>query len=51
MEKRATELEWLKWFFDYADFGPADEDVRDWLKETFKKKTGKLLPAGYANAE
>lgn len=46
MEK-ATELEWLKFFFQHADFGPADGDVRQMLMEDFKKKTGKELPDGY----
>lgn len=47
MRERATELEWLKWFFWNADFGPADGDVRDNLAEYFMQKTGKNLPEGY----
>jgi len=46
MEK-ATELEWLKWFFENADFGPADGDVRYYLAEQFIEETGKELPDGY----
>lgn len=51
MNDRATELEWLKWFYNHSDFGPADGDVRDWLAETFKAQTGKLLPIGYGDEE
>ena len=50
MEK-ATELEFLKWFFIYADFGPADGDVRDQMYRLFTKSTGKALPEGYAGEE
>jgi hypothetical protein len=50
-KQRATEIEWLKWFFDHADFGPADSDVREWIAESFKIKTGKLLPVGYSDDE
>lgn len=44
---RASEAEWLMWFYQNADFGPADSDVRDSLKSQFKRGTGKLLPEGY----
>lgn len=44
---RATELEYLKWFFHNADFGPAEGDVRNYMKERFMDKTGKNLPEGY----
>jgi hypothetical protein len=45
--ERATELEYLKYFYSEADFGPADSDVRQNIDECFKKKTGKLLPKNY----
>lgn len=45
--ERATELEFLKYFFGAADFGPADGDVRDTIAENFMDKTGKNLPEGY----
>lgn len=45
--KRATELEWLRWFYLHTDFGPADSDVQDEMKREFKKDTGKRLPNGY----
>jgi hypothetical protein len=47
MGERATELEYLQWFFANADFGPADGDVRDYMDEDFKDETGKDLPEGY----
>lgn len=46
---KATELEWLKYFHDHADFGPADGDVRDIIKSEFMKKTGKELPEAYVD--
>jgi hypothetical protein len=50
MEK-ATELEWLQYFYAAADFGPADEDVRRFIEENFIRQTGKQLPDGYASEE
>lgn len=47
MSERATELEWLQWFYGNADFGPADGDVRDILKREFMDALGKGLPEGY----
>lgn len=44
---KATELEWLQWFYFEADFGPADGDVRDFIKQQFTRQTGKELPEGY----
>ena len=52
VKERATELEYLKWFRQNADFGPADGDVKILMNEQFKKETGKLLPKGWNyNAE
>jgi hypothetical protein len=47
MSERATELEWLRFFYETADFGPADGDVRRIIEEEFKETTGKKMPAGY----
>lgn len=47
MSERASELAYLKHFFDQADFGPADGDVRQIIADNFKKKTGLSLPEGY----
>lgn len=46
MEK-ATELEWLRYFYQEADFGPAHEDVVYIIEENFKEETSKELPEGY----
>lgn len=45
--KRATELEWLQYFYEAADFGPAHEDVVDIIARNFTKLTGKKLPKNY----
>lgn len=50
MEK-ATELEYLRWFYQNADFGPADSDVRMYMDEEFVEETGKALPDGYEPEE
>lgn len=47
MRERATELEYLEWFHSWADFGPADSDVRDNMKNNFMSHSGKNLPEGY----
>lgn len=45
--ERATEIEWLGWFYGAADFGPADDDVRAMMREQFKQETGKDIPEEY----
>lgn len=45
--ERATELEWLKFFYQEADFGPGDDEVRSMIEDDFRSKTGKELPIGY----
>lgn len=45
--EEATELEWLRWFFNNADFGPADTDVRIFLEKSFYRETGKFVPNEY----
>ena len=47
MSERATELEWLQYFYDMADFGPAHSDVVSIIQDQFMKETGKELPEGY----
>lgn len=44
---RATELEYLKWFRQNADFGPADSDVKEIMDENFMRETQKNLPEGW----
>lgn len=43
----ATELEWLRYFHSWADFGPAHGDVMMILQESFEKETGKKVPLSY----
>jgi len=45
--ERATELEYLKWFRQNADFGPAHSDVMELYNSEFMQKTGKNLPKGW----
>ncbi len=49
MEERASELEWLRYFYDEAQlvFGPANSDVTNIIIEDFEKETGKRVPKGY----
>jgi len=47
MRERATELEYLKWFRENADFGPADSDVQEIMDHDFMEETGKNLPEGW----
>jgi hypothetical protein len=46
-KERATEMEWLKFFYTWVDLGPGEGDARAGVKEFFTKKTGKALPVGY----
>lgn len=41
------ELQYLRWFYQNADFGPADSDVREWLNEKYTNETGNPVPEGY----
>jgi RsiW-degrading membrane proteinase PrsW (M82 family) len=49
--ERATELEYLKWFYLNAVFGPGECDVRYFLNKAFVEETGKALPEGYEDEE
>jgi hypothetical protein len=51
MRDRATELEYLKWFWNNTDFGPANADVVDGMNRDFMEETGKNLPEGYNYAQ
>lgn len=46
-KETATELEYLKWFYCNADFGPSDSEIQDNMKIKFIKYTHKYLPTGY----
>jgi len=45
--EESTELEYLKWFHQMADFGPSDGDVRIHLQEMFERETGKRVPSNW----
>ena len=51
MRKRATNLEYLEWFRNHADFGPAESDIIDAMNERFMEETGKNLPKGWNYAQ
>jgi len=38
------EQEYLLWFFQNTDFGPADSDVRFIMENEYYSKTGKEVP-------
>lgn len=46
-EERATELEFLEYYYMESDFGPSHSDVVYMIKQNFIKDKGKLLPVGY----
>ena len=46
-DEEKIELEYLRYFFDKADFGPADDDVRYIIREGY---TG-TIPKGYGDDE
>lgn len=41
------ELEYLRWWYQEADFGPADGDVRSIMNEEYTRETGRPVPDGY----
>ena len=49
--ERANYTEYLEWFHDNADFGPADGDVRDNMIKRFMKSTGKQMPEGWTYSD
>lgn len=44
--KETAELQFLKWFYQNTDFGPASCDVMFGLKQAYEREVGKL-PKGY----
>lgn len=47
MSDKLTTLEYLEWFYEKCDFGPAHEDVVMIINEEIKEESGKELPDGY----
>lgn len=45
-----NELKYLRWFYENADFGPADDDVRSIMNEQYVREGG-IIPKGYGDAE
>lgn len=45
-----NELKYLRWFYANADFGPADDDVRQIMNEQYVRDGG-VIPKGYGDAE
>ena len=43
-----NELKYLRWFYANADFGPADDDVRQIMNEQYVREGG-VIPNGYEN--
>lgn len=41
------ELDYLRYFYETCDFGPADEDEREAIDNSYQLETGKSLPEGY----
>ncbi len=39
--------EYLLWFFQRADFGPADGDVRLVMQREYEREKGKRVPKAY----
>lgn len=48
---KATEFEFLQWFYRSCDFGPAHEDVMQMYHQCFENETGKEIPEGYEEEE
>lgn len=46
-EECIHEIDYLRWFFANADFGPADDDVRQYLNKQYVEETGNEIPEGY----
>ena len=42
----SKELEYLRFFYNIADFGPADSDVRDIINQEYVA-SGRKVPEGY----
>ena len=45
-----NELKYLRWFYENADFGPADDDVRQIMNEQYIREGG-VIPKGYGDEE
>ena len=46
-----AELEFLRWFYQNADFGPGEADYMSSMMELYSDETGKPVPPGYGGDE
>lgn len=46
-QSELTELEYLRLFYEHADFGPAHEDVVLIINENIETESGKRVPIEY----
>lgn len=44
--ERATTNEFFEWWYHNSDFGPANSDVCDSMKNYFIEEVGKNIPVG-----
>lgn len=51
LETAADELEYLRYFFQQADFGPADGEVREIIDDAFRNEFNKDPPKGYGYSD
>lgn len=51
IEVDRDEYDWLVWFAQSADFGPADDDVRAAMAEDYESETGRKVPASWRGEE
>lgn len=51
MSDEENELEYLRWFFVNADFGPAHGDVIHYINKSYVEETGREIPEGYREDE
>jgi hypothetical protein len=49
--KDMAELDYLRWFKQHTDFGPADGDVQDNMNAAYEARTGKKVPEGWRRNE
>lgn len=47
LEEKQLELKFLEFFFDQADFGPGDSDVRYQLQGIYETEVGGIVPPAY----
>lgn len=50
-EELLDELEFLRFFYQQADFGPASDDIFSMIREDYMTKTKRECPVGYREDE